>query len=239
MHAMPHALALAITPVVAAAVALVGAAPALADPSDAEVSAAYGVMLTKKEAKALGVRGDAVRSFNVTSAMRGQADAPWLCDLTGLAEVEGKGGNTLYASEVLSLGTAAVSEASQEVHSYANAAAAKRAYDDLVKKAKQCAGQQQPAADDEADGTAGMTTQLTNGTRSSDRGSFLWVRSQTTMANAEGFVSHQYLTARLIGPYVQVIEIESEGTNAPDLTAKAIKAADRLTMTLGDLWRTS
>ena len=65
------------------------------------------------------------------------------------------------------------------------------------------------------------------------------MRSQTTIANAEGFVSHQYVTVRLIGPYIQVLEVESEGQNAPDLSAKTIKAADSLTVTLGDRWRTS
>ena len=223
----------------AAALVLGLAAPATAAPSEAEVGAAYSAMLTKKDAATLGVRGETMRSFGVTTSDKGTPDAPWLCDLNGLAEVEGTGARTLYSSEVLSLGKGAVSDASQEVHAFSTAAAAKKSYDGIVKKVKECTGQQQPAKDDEADGADGMTTQLTNGVRSSDRGSFVWVRSQTTIAGAEGFVSHQYLTVRVIGPYVQVLEVESEGTNAPDLTAKAIKAADALTITLGDRWRTS
>ena len=223
-----------------ATLAFAGVTPVFAAPSDAEVGAAYGAMLTKKEAAALGVRGETMHSFGVTTSDTGTPDAPWLCDLTGVAEVEGKGARTLFSSEVLSLGKGAVSDASQEIHSYASASVAKRAYDDIIAKVTQCTGQQQPAKDDgEGDGVDGMTTQLTNGVRKSDRGSFIWVRSQTTIAGAEGFVSHQYLTVRLVGPYVQVIEVESEGTNAPDLTAKTIKAADALTMTLGDRWRTS
>lgn len=237
MRATPRTIAATVA--ASTAIAITGMAPVLAAPSDAEVGAAYGVMLTKQEAVALGLRGDAVRFFGVTTADKGTPDAPWLCDLTGPAEVEGKGARTLFSSEVLSLKKGAVSEASQEIHSYASAGIAKRAYDDIAVKVKQCTGQHTPAKDDEADGADGMTTTLTNGVRSSDRGSFIWVRSQTTMAGTGGFVSHQYLTVRLIGPYLQVLEVESEGTNAPDLAPKAIKAADALTITLGDLWRTS
>lgn len=216
------------------------AGAAQAAPSSAEVGAAYDAMLTKKEAATLGVRGDTMRTFAVTSSDRGTPDAPWLCDLTGIAEVEGKGARTLFASEILSLKKGAVSETSQEIHSYSGAPAASSAYKGILKKITQCTGQQQPAADDEGDGQAGITTQLTNGTRkASDGSTFAWVRSQTTIAGAEGFVSHQYLTVRLIGPYIQVLEVESEGQNAPDLSAKTIKAADALTVTLGDRWRTS
>lgn len=218
---------------------LVAASPAFAAPSDAQVGAAYDAMLTKADAAALGVRGGAMRSFTVTTSDKGTPDAPWLCDLSGIAEVEGTGARTLFASQVLALGMGAVSEASQEIHSYSSAAVAKRAYDDIVAKITQCTGQQRPTKDDEGDGVDGMTIQLTNGVRSSNRGSFLWVRSQATMAGAQGFASHQYLTVRLIGPYLQLLEVESEGTNAPDLTPKTLKAADALTLTLGDRWRTS
>lgn len=216
------------------------AATAMAVPSDAEVGAAYDAMLSKKEAAALGVRGDTMRTFSVTTSDRGTPDAPWLCDLTGIDEVEGKGAKTVFAAELLSLKKGAVSEASQEVHSYTGAPAATAAYQDILKKIGECTETHQPAADDEADGQGGITTQLTNGTRKAkDGSSYAWVRSQTTFAGAEGFTSHQYLTVRLIGPYIQIMEVESEGQNAPDLTAKTIAAADRLTVSLGDMWRTS
>lgn len=237
MRATPRTIALTIA--ASTLLTMTGIAPVLAAPSDAEVGAAYGVMLTKQDAAVLGMRGDTLRSFGVTTSDKGTPDAPWLCDLTGPAEVEGKGARTLFSSELLALRNESISEATQEIHSYASAGLAKRAYDDVATKVKQCTGQHQPAQDDEADGADGMTTKLTNGVRTSDRGTFIWVRSQTTIAGTEGFVSHQYLTVRLVGPYLQVIEIESEGTSAPDLTPKAIKAADALTITLGDLWRTS
>lgn len=237
MRATLRTVALAIS--ASTALTITGISPVLAAPSDAEVGAAYGVMLTKQDTASLGMRGDSVRFFGVTTSDKGTPDAPWLCDLTGPAEVEGKGARTLFSSEVLSLKKGAVSDASQEIHSYASAGAAQRAYDDIRTKVTQCSGQHQPAKDDEADGVDGMTTTLTNGVRSSARGSFIWVRSQTTIAGTQGFVSHQYLTVRLVGPYLQVIEVENEGANAPDLTPKAIKAADALTITLGDLWRTS
>lgn len=228
---------------VVTAAALVGlAGPALAAPapSDVEVGAAFGVMLSKKDAAALGVRGDTMRTFSVSTSDRGTPDAPWLCDLTGLAEVEGKGAPTLFASEVLSLKKGAVSDASQEIHSYSGAPAAASAYKGILKRITECTGQQQPAAETEGDGQEGMTTKLTNGIRQVKGGSsFAWVRSETTIPGVEGFASHQYLTVRLVGPYVQIIEVDSEGQNAPNLTAKTIAAADRLTVSLGDLWRTS
>lgn len=220
--------------------AVISATTVSAAPSDAEVGAAYDVMLTKKEAAALGVRGDTMRTFSVTTSDRGTPDAPWLCDLTGIDEVEGKGAKTVFAAEVLSLKKGAVTDASQEVHSYSGAPAASVAYKDILKKIGECTGTHQPAADDESENQAGVTSTLTNGTRKAgDGSSFAWVRSQTTIAGAEGFTSHQYLTVRLVGPYIQIIEVESEGQNAPDLTAKTIAAADRLTVRLGDRWRTS
>lgn len=220
--------------------ALATAGAAHAAPSDAEVAAAYNAMLTKKEAAALGVRGDTMRTFAVTTSDRGTPDAPWLCDLTGITEVEGKGAKTLFSAEILSLKKGAVSDASQDIHSYSGAPAASSAYKGILKKITECTGQHQPAADTEGDGQDGITTQLTHGTRkASDGSTFAWVRSQTTIAGATGFMSHQYLTVRLVGPYIQVLEVESEGQNAPDLSAKTIKAADELTVTLGDRWRTS
>lgn len=222
---------------VVVALGVLAAQPALAAPSDAQVAGAYSAMMTKKDATALGIRGDVMRAFNVTTSDKGTPDAPWLCDLTGDAEVEGKGAKTLFSAELLSLNTGVVSDASQDIHSYGNAAKAKAAYRDILKKIGQCTGEHQPAADNEADGESGITTTLTNGTRKSAQGDFAWVRSQTTIAGAENFASHQYLTVRLIGPYVQVLEVESEGQNAPALSDKVIKAADALTVTLGDRWR--
>lgn len=224
----------------AAMVVFAGPAAAAPSPSDAEVGAAFGAMLSKADAASLGVRGNTMRTFSVSTSDQGTPDAPWLCDLTGVAEVEGRGAPTLFAAEVLSLKKGAVSDASQEIHSYSGAPAAASAYKGILKRITECTGQQSPDAEDEGDGQAGMTTQLTNGIRQvNDGSSFAWVRSETTIPGAEGFVSHQYLTVRLVGPYVQIIEVDSEGRSAPNLTAKTIAAADQLTVKLGDLWRTS
>ena len=230
-----------LTTIAAAGLLFVGSAStAVAVPSDTEVGAAYDVMLSKKDAAALGIRGDTMRTFSVTTSDRGTPDAPWLCDLTGIDEVEGKGAKTIFAAELLALKKGAVTDVNQEVHSYSGAPAATAAYKDILKKIGECTGTHQPAADDESDDQGGITSKLTNGTRKAkDGSSFAWVRSQTTYPNAEGYTSHQYLTVRLVGPYIQIMEVESEGQNAPDLTAKTIAAADRLTVSLGDMWRTS
>lgn len=226
---------------IASTVLIAGSAStAVAAPSDREVGAAYDVMLSTKDAASLGVKGNTFRTFSVTTADRGTPDAPWLCDLTGIDEVEGKGAKTVFAAEVVSSKSGAVTDVSQEVHSYSGATAASKAYKGILRKITECTGTHQPAADDETDGGGGLTTKLTNGTRKAkDGSSFAWVRSQTTISGVEGFNSHQYLTVRLIGPYVQIIEVDSEGKNAPDLSGKNIATADRLSVSLGDRWRTS
>lgn len=90
------------------------------------------------------------------------------------------------------------------------------AHDDILKKIGECTGTHQPASDHESENQGGVTSTLTNVTRKAkDGSSFASVRSQTSIAGAEGFTSHPYLTP------------------------KAIAAADRLTVSLGDLWRTS
>jgi hypothetical protein len=50
-------------------------------------------------------------------------------------------------------------------------------------------------------------------------------------------VDHEYLTVRLLGRYIQIFQVESEGNNAPAFTKKQIAAADRLQDSLGDAWQ--
>ena len=206
--------------------------------SPQDVARGYEVTMTKAEARQLGVTGKVLSTFGVTTSDVGTPDAPWLCDLSNSDEIEGKGAATIVASGYLALGGQQVSDAQQEVHVYASAKQAKAAYDGIVKKIKQCEGQQTPAADPDVEEPAGMTTQLTNGTKkAADGDSFLWVRSETLVTGEGGFASHEYSTVRHIGRYLQIIEVESQGTNAPNLTAKQIRTTDNLTDSLGDRWR--
>lgn len=42
---------------------------------------------------------------------------------------------------------------------------------------------------------------------------------------------------RHFGKYLQIIQVQEEGSGATDLTRKQIRTADRLTDLLGDRWR--
>ena len=226
------------------ALALGSLAPAsAADLSSQDVARAYSILMTPAEAKSLAGGTKMMRVFAVASTISTKPDTPWLCDLSGEEEVEGKGADETVSSEYLSQRGEAVGDASQEVHVYRTAKQAKAAYDDIVRKIKQCEGPQQPDADDgetagEGDEPSGITTQLTNGAKkAADGDAFLWVRSTTSITGADGFGSYEYSTVRHFGRYLQIIQVQSEGTGAPALTAKQIRTADRLTDSLGDRWR--
>jgi hypothetical protein len=209
--------------------------------SGQDVATAYSIMMTNAEGKSLVGGSKMMNVFAVSNAGGGAVDDPWLCDLSGSDEVEGKGGSNIVSVEYLSEKGQAVGDVSQEIHVYASAARAKRAYDDLVKKVKRCEGQHQPSGDEDGvdgDEPAGLTTQLTNGTKkSADGDPFLWVRSVTTMPGVDGFAEHAYTTVRHFGKYMQIIQVQEEGSGATDLTKKQIRTADRLTDSLGDRWR--
>lgn len=225
---------------VACGVLVVGAAmPAgAANLSSDAVATAYTIMMSKAEAKQLGVKAPTMGAFAVTQSDKGTPDAPWLCDLSGSAEVEGRGARSLVSQEYLSLAGTSVGSVSQEVHLFGSVKQAKGAYRDIVAKIAQCEGPQQPDPDPDTEDPGGFSTQLTNGSKkAADGDGYLWVRSQTTSGNVDGFVSHEYTTVRQMGRFLQIIEVESEGTGAPDLTAKQIATADRLTDALGDRWR--
>ena len=225
------------------ALVLSSMAPAsAADLSSQDVATAYSIMMTKAEGKSLAGGSKMMNVFAVSNSGGGAVDDPWLCDLSGDNEVEGKGGDNIVSVEYLSMKGQAVGDASQEIHVYASAARAKKAYDDVVKKIKRCEGQQQPAGDEggvDGDEPGGLTTQLTNGTKkAADGDPFLWVRSTTTIIpGADGFAEHAYTTVRHFDEYLQIIQVQEEGSGATDLTRKQIRTADRLTDSLGDRWR--
>jgi hypothetical protein len=81
---------------------------------------------------------------------------------------------------------------------------------------------------------------LTNGTKkAADGDTFLWVNSTTTIASTGGNLQHDYRTVRHFGPYLQILQVESEGTSAPKISAQQIRTMDRLTDSLGDRWRSA
>lgn len=222
------------------ALTITAVAPASAENlTDQDVSKAYSNMMTNSEGKSVIGGKNMIRQFAVFSAESGAADVPWLCDLTGSDEVEGKGGEEIIVMEILSEKGQAEVEAIQEIHVYSNENQAKRAYDDIVKKIKRCEGNHQPA-DNEGGGNdpTGGTTTLTNGTKKAPDGDpFLWVRSTTTIPGSGGLVEHDYKTVRHFGSYLQIVQVDSEGVSAPKITAKQIRVINLLTDSLGDRWR--
>jgi hypothetical protein len=232
--------ALTLTAATAAAALTLSAVPAqAASLSPTTVADAYSVMLTPTQAKLVGIGKQRVSNFGVANSSKGAPDAPWLCDLTGSAEIEGKGSQDLLSSQVFSLSGENVTTIVQEIHWFANEKQAKRAYDGLVSKIKGCEGEHTPAPDSTDRTSFTITTKLTNGEKKAKDGdAFLWVSSETIMGDpTTNFADHDYTTVRLFGNFIQFIELEAEGNNAPALTKKQIAATDRLTDSLGDAWQ--
>jgi hypothetical protein len=227
------------------ALTITAAAPADAETlASQDVAKAYSIMMTSGEGKSLVGGKKMVRAFSVLSADSGPADSPWLCDLSGSDEIEGKGGGDVVTVEFVSEKGPNMSEALQEVFVYSTAQQAKLAYDRIVKDIKQCEGLHRPTANDgepaETDDASGSTRKLTNGTKTfADGDTFLWVNSTTTIASTGGNLQHDYRTVRHFGPYLQILQVESEGTSAPKISAQQIRTMDRLTDSLGDRWRSA
>jgi len=203
------------------------------------VADAYSVMLSTTQAKFVGQGKQTVSNFGVANSSKGTPDAPWLCDLSGDNEVKGKGAEYIISSEVLNLAGKNVTTIGQEIHLYANEKKAKKTYDGIVEAIKSCEGQQTPAADDTDDSPLNITTTLNNGAKKAKDGDpFLWVNSVTEVGDPiTNFVDHDYVTVRLLGRYIQILDVESEGNNASAIAKKQIAAADRLQDSLGDAWQ--
>jgi hypothetical protein len=223
----------------ATALALTAAPAQAASLSPATVADAYSVMLNGTQAKLVGVDKKRVSNFGVSSSATGTPDAPWLCDLTGEAEITGKAAGDLVTSEVLSRSGKNVLMISQEIHWYANEKQAKKAYDGLVSKIKGCEGQHTPTCSPYEGAEVAITTRLTNGEKKAKDGdAFLWVNSETIVSDpGTNFADHEYTTVRLFGNFIQIVELETDGTNVLPVTKKQIAATDLLTDSLGDAWQ--
>lgn len=230
---------LILTATLAAALTLSSVPAQAVTISPATVADAYSVMLNTKQAQLVGIGKQSFVDFGVAQSAKGTPNAPWLCDLSGTAEVEGIGAKTLLTSEVFDLANKNVSSLFQEIHWYANEKQAKKAYNDLVKKIKKCEGDHAPTNDPDATEAYTINTTLTNGTKKAKDGdAFLWTKSDTTLSDpTTSYAGHEYTTVRQIGNYIQLLDLKSEGVNAKRLTQKQIATADLLTDSLGDAWR--
>lgn len=61
----------------------------------------------------------------------------------------------------------------------------------------------------------------------------------TTTAGEGGFASFEYVTVRSFGRFLQILELESEGSDARAITANQIARADQLTVSLSDRWQSA
>ena len=207
--------------------------------SGSTVGQAYSVMLSAKDARSAGISKAHMSNFDVANSTKGTPDAPWLCDLSGANEVEGKGAANLLSSGFINLAGEDVTSLTQEIHWYSSTKAAKKAYDGIVKLIKTCEGQQTPSNDDTDPVLFTITHSLTNGTgKAKDGDPYVWVKSETVTSDpTNNFADHDYMTVRHFGSFIQIMSMDSEGTNAPPLTAKQLAAVNRLTDSLGDSWQ--
>ena len=222
---MPSSRTLALTAAVAAFALIFTSVPAKAVTiSPAEVADAYSVMLNTTQAKLVGIGKENVSNFGVANSTKGSPDAPCLCLLSGSTSIKGKGAQDLISSEV---------------HWFENEKKAKKAYDLLVQKIKACEGQHTHTPESNNDTSLTITRNITNSEKKAKDGdTFLWVNSETILGDpTANFSDHSYTTFRLFGNYIQVLDLETEGNNAPALTKKQMTAADLLTDSLGDAWR--
>lgn len=207
--------------------------------SSATVSDAYSVMLSAKDARSVGISKAHMSNFDVANSTKGTPDAPWLCDLSGANEVEGKGAANLLSSSFINLAGKDVTSLTQEIHWYGSTKAATKAYEGIVKLIKTCEGQQTPSVDETDPAPFTITQSLTNGTgKAKDGDPYLWVKSETVTSDpTNNFADHDYMTVRHFGSFIQIMSLESEGIDAPALTAMQVSATNRLTDSLGDTWQ--
>jgi hypothetical protein len=230
-----------IAALVIAPLSIAGIAPASASGfSSDQVASAFTSMMSQTEALQLSANSRMQSSFSVERVDKGTPDAPCLCTITGGVTINGDGAKRLASMAYTSLDGAAVDGVSQEVHIFASAAQARRAYAGILEQAKKCDGEQAEATVSRDASAKEMTVQLTHGTKSlGNRGGFLWTRTVTTNPGEGGFASYEYLTVQQFGRFIQIVELENEGVGARAITPKEIARADQLTNLLSNRWLAS
>ena len=158
------------------------------------------------QASSLGVAGNHIRDFQYLEGTQESPDDFWLCDLAGDKQVEVDGPPEAYARQAMKA---------------------------IRKAATKCSG----TYNVEEEGVT-FRQKVSNGTgTTADGAGFTWIKQDATVANAtSGLAEYEYNTFRRAGQFIQLVAIEVAGPKAPKLTSSQVKAADRLTGTLGSYW---
>ena len=185
---------------------------------------AEGALITKSEARALGIVGRVDRELVYTHDEGTPSDAPWLCDLDGDAEVEATGAPTEFEVEVFNPGGKGY-VVENELHGYRDPEAAQDAYQEIRRLSRLCRGTVETT-----DGQDAATFRLSHGQGNTKEGrSFVWTYSRAlNSVDARDFTDN-YVTFTRIGSFVQVIELESLGRATGNLSESQRSEARKLT----------
>jgi len=191
-------------------------------------------MMTAHQAASLGVAGNHTRAFGDLSGSKESPDAIWLCDLAGTTEVSVAGSLEVYAVMYASIKAKVETSATQELDDFGNEDDARTAMRAIRKAIKKCSGTFK-VKDDQG---WTVTQKVTNGTgTTADGKGFVWVKTTTTQADASTSVSeHEYNTFSRTGPFIQTVEVQELGVNAPKITGAQVKTINKLTGYLGEYW---
>lgn len=214
------------------ALPLLLAAPAQASHYDLDTMADN--MMTAADASTVGVAGNHVKEFINLSGSKESPLRIWLCDLEGTTEIEVDGPMNYYAMTYASDKKNVENLAQQELFEYASEDEARKVMKQINKLSKKCEG----TFTVKHDGGWTSTQKVSHGTgKTSDGAAFVWIKhTNTVKEQGTGVAEHEYSTFRQVGPFIQTVEIDVEGVDAPRLNSSQIKGINKLTGPLGNVW---
>ena len=191
-------------------------------------------MISASQAATVGVAGNHTRDFEWLSGSKESPDAIWLCDLAGTTEVTVAGPPEVYSLRYASRKAKVETSAAQELDDFGNEEDARAAMRAIRKAAKKCSGTFK-VKDDQG---WNVTQKLTNGTgTTADGQGFVWIKATTTEAEAStSTMEHEYNTYMRVGSFIQTVEVQELGVNAPKITSAQMKTINKLTGTLAANW---
>ena len=216
----------------ALALPLLLAAPAQAAHYDLDTMA--GNMMTAADASTVGVAGNHVKEFINLSGSKESPMRIWLCDLEGTTEIEVDGPMNVYSMTYVSDKNNVETLAQQELFEYDSEDQARKAMKQIRKLSEKCQGTFVVKHDE------GWTStqKVSHGKgETSDGDGFVWIKhTNTVKEQGTGVAEHEYSTFRRVGTFIQTVEIDVEGVDAPGLTSSQIKGINKLTGPLGNAW---
>ena len=191
-------------------------------------------MMSASQAATVGVAGNHTRDFEWLSGSKESPDAIWLCDLAGTTEVTVAGPPEVYSLRYASRKAKVETSAAQELDDFGNEDDARTAMRAIRKAAKKCSGTFK-VKDDQG---WIVTQKLTNGTgTTADGQGFVWIKATTTEAEAStSTMEHEYNTYMRVGSFIQTVEVQELGVDAPKITKGQVKTINKLTGTLAANW---